>query len=54
MKAECLDLLGEGEEMFRSLMINEFGKGIEKQGGFGLAAQMKAQLLKHQEALNSK
>ena len=45
---------GQGEEMFRSLMINEFGKGIEKQGGFGLAAQMKAQLLKHQEALNSK
>jgi Rod binding domain-containing protein len=35
-------------------MINEFGKGIEKQGGFGLASQMKAQLLKHQEVLDSK
>ena len=45
---------GQGEEMFRSLMINEFGKGIEKQGGFGLASQMKAQLLKHQEVLDSK
>jgi flagellar protein FlgJ len=45
---------GQGEEMFRSLMINEFGKGIEKQGGFGLAAQMKTQLLKHQEGLDSK
>ena len=41
---------GQGEEMFRSLMINEFGKGIEKQGGFGLAAQMKTQLLKHQDS----
>ena len=41
---------GQGEEMFRSLMINEYAKGIEKQGGFGLAAQMKAELLKHQEA----
>ena len=41
---------GQGEEMFRSLMINEYGKAIEQRGGFGLAAQMKAQLLKHQEA----
>jgi peptidoglycan hydrolase FlgJ len=41
---------GQGEEMFRSLMINEYGKSIEQQGGFGLAAQMKTQLLKHQEA----
>ena len=41
---------GQGEEMFRSLMINEFGKSIEQQGGFGLASQMKAQLLKHQES----
>jgi flagellar protein FlgJ len=41
---------GQGEEMFRSLMINEYGKAFEQRGGFGLAAQMKAQLLKHQEA----
>ena len=41
---------GQGEEMFRSLMINEFGKSIEQRGGFGLAAQMKTELLKHQEA----
>jgi flagellar protein FlgJ len=40
---------GEGEEMFRSLMINQYGKIIEAQGGFGLAAQMKAELLKHQQ-----
>ena len=41
---------GQGEEMFRSLMINEYGKAFEQRGGFGLAAQMKTQLLKHQEA----
>ena len=41
---------GQGEEMFRSLMINEFGKSIEQQGGFGLASQMTAQLLKNQES----
>ena len=40
---------GQGEEMFRSLMINEYAKGIESQGGFGMAAQMKAELLKHQQ-----
>jgi len=40
---------GEGEEMFRSLMINEYGKSIEAQGGFGLATHMKAELLKHQQ-----
>jgi len=43
---------GQGEEMFRSLMINEYGKNIVQQGGFGIAAQMKAQLLKHQEGLD--
>jgi len=41
---------GEGEEMFRSLMINEYGKSIQQQGGFGLATKMQAELLKHQQA----
>jgi flagellar protein FlgJ len=50
IKTDGLTGGGQGEEMFRSLMINEFGKGIEQRGGFGLAAQMKAQLLKHQES----
>ena len=40
---------GQGEEMFRSLMINEYGKAIQQRGGFGLAAHMKTELLKHQE-----
>ena len=41
---------GEGEEMYRSLMVNEYGKAMESRGGFGLAASVTRQLLKHQEA----
>lgn len=40
---------GEGEQMFRSLMIDQYAKGIEGQGGFGIASRMKAELLKHQQ-----
>jgi len=40
---------GAGEEMFRSLMIDQYAKGVESQGGFGIATQMKAELLKHQQ-----
>ncbi len=40
---------GEGEQMFRSLMLDEYGKQMEKQGGFGLAGPVAAQLLKLQE-----
>ena len=41
---------GQGEEMFRSMMVNEYGKSMESRGGFGLAASVTKQLLKHQEA----
>ena len=41
---------GEGEEMFRSMMVNEYGKSMETRGGFGLANAVTKQLLKHQEA----
>ena len=41
---------GQGEEMFRSLMLDQYAGGIQKQGGFGLAASMQAELLKHQQA----
>lgn len=40
---------GEGENMFRSLMIDKYAEGLQAQGGFGLAAQVKAQMLKMQE-----
>ena len=41
---------GPGEEMFRSLMVDEYSKNVEQQGGFGLAASVTRQLLKLQEA----
>ena len=40
---------GQGEEMFRSMMVNEYGKSIEARGGFGLASAVTHQLLKNQE-----
>jgi Rod binding domain-containing protein len=40
---------GQGEEMFRSLMIDQYAKGLTARGGFGLAANMQAELLKHQQ-----
>ncbi|HEY4124207.1 MAG TPA: rod-binding protein [Rhizomicrobium sp.] len=40
---------GEGEAMFRSLMLDEYGKQITNQGGFGLSAAITKQLLSHQE-----
>jgi Rod binding domain-containing protein len=40
---------GQGEEMFRSLMMDQYASGIEKQGGMGLAASVKSQMLKRQE-----
>jgi flagellar protein FlgJ len=40
---------GEGEEMFRSLMIDQYGKSMEQRGGFGMASALQRQLLKHQE-----
>jgi Rod binding domain-containing protein len=40
---------GQGEEMFRSLMMDEYGKQIASQGGFGLAASVQRELLKTQE-----
>ena len=42
---------GEGEEMFRSMMIDEYGKQIVKQGGLGLSTQVTNELLKRQEAV---
>ena len=40
---------GQGEEMFRSLMIDEYGKQFAAQGGFGLAASVQREMLKMQE-----
>jgi Rod binding domain-containing protein len=40
---------GQGEAMFRSLMLDEYGKQIVKQGGFGLSTAITKQLLQAQE-----
>jgi flagellar protein FlgJ len=40
---------GQGEEMFRSLMIQEYGKAVAKQHKLGIADVVKTQLLRLQE-----
>jgi peptidoglycan hydrolase FlgJ len=45
---------GQGEEMFRSLMLDQYGKQLENQGGFGLAGPVAKQLLKLQESQNER
>ncbi|HEY2069378.1 MAG TPA: rod-binding protein [Rhizomicrobium sp.] len=40
---------GEGEQMFRSLLTDEYGKQIENSGGFGLSDAITKQLLRTQE-----
>ena len=40
---------GPGEGMFRSLMLDEYGKQITAQGGFGLAKAVTRELLRAQE-----
>ncbi|HEV2563170.1 MAG TPA: rod-binding protein [Rhizomicrobium sp.] len=40
---------GQGEAMFRSLMLDEYGKQITSRGGFGLSDAITRVLLKHQE-----
>lgn len=40
---------GQGEEMFRSLLLDEYGKQMANQGGFGLSQAITRQLLAHQE-----
>jgi Rod binding domain-containing protein len=40
---------GQGEAMFRSMMLDEYGKQIESRGGLGLSAAITRQLLHAQE-----
>jgi len=40
---------GQGEAMFRSLMLDEYGKQIATRGGLGLADAVSRQLLSEQE-----
>ena len=40
---------GLGESVFRSLMIQDIGKQMSQQGGIGLAANVRTELLRMQE-----
>ncbi len=40
---------GHGEEMFRSLQVDEFAKAITKTGGVGIAAAVQKEVLRIQE-----
>ena len=40
---------GHGEEVFRGLMTQEYGKLFAQKGGLGLSAKVQAELLKLQE-----
>lgn len=41
---------GHGEDMFKSMLTNEYGKQITNRGGFGLADSVYKELLRAQEA----
>lgn len=40
---------GPAEDMWRSLMVDEYGKSIAQSGGIGIADQVLAQMIKLQE-----
>jgi Rod binding domain-containing protein len=41
---------GPGEDIYRSMMVEEYGKSIAKAGGFGLADAVQREILRLQEA----
>ncbi|WP_431857977.1 rod-binding protein [Azospirillum sp.] len=41
---------GHGEDMFRSLLVNEYGKQMSSRGGIGIADSVYRELLRAQEA----
>lgn len=43
----------EGEDAFKSFLIDEYAKSVVNQGGFGIAKQVYNQLIKTQEARNA-
>jgi Rod binding domain-containing protein len=40
---------GEGESVFRSLMLQEYGKAVARTGGIGIADAVQKEILKLQE-----
>ncbi len=44
---------GKGEEIFRGMMVQEYGKMLAKSGGVGLSSQIRDQMIKMQEEVNN-
>jgi peptidoglycan hydrolase FlgJ len=44
---------GKGEEIFRGMMVQEYGKLLAKNGGVGMSSQIKEQMIKMQEEANN-
>ena len=40
---------GQSEEMYKSLLVNEYGKKVAERGGIGLAPHIEKEMLKLQE-----
>jgi Rod binding domain-containing protein len=40
---------GEGEDMYKSLLVNEYGKLISRAGGVGVADHVKREMIRMQE-----
>lgn len=40
---------GQGEEMFRSMLVDQYGKEMTKAGGIGIADKIYGEILKMQE-----
>jgi len=49
IKTDGLTGGGNGEAMFRDLLVQEYGKAISKSSGIGLADSIERQLLERQE-----
>ncbi|MEZ5815107.1 MAG: rod-binding protein [Alphaproteobacteria bacterium] len=45
---------GKGEEIFRSMMLQEYGKIISQTGGIGIAGGVKEQMIQMQEAIDNR
>ena len=44
---------GKGEEIFRGMMVQEYGKMLAKNGGIGLSSQIREQMIQMQEEANN-
>ncbi len=52
IKTDALFGGGPSEDIYRSLLVEEYGKSIAKAGGIGIADQVQREILALQEALS--